>query len=95
MLSPQPTNCGFASIVDHIRGYAGSNPKDMDFFRAVRALNLRHARIAATTAAVLPASPAGSPHPDMLPPATGTPFPADAPPAELIPAEETATEESR
>ena len=56
---------------------------------------LRHARIAATTAAVLPASPAGSPHPDMLPPATGTPFPADAPPAELIPAEETATEESR
>ena len=34
--------------VDYVEGgYAGSNPKDMDFFRAVRALNLRHARIAA------------------------------------------------
>ena len=28
-------------------GYAGSNPKDMDFFRAIRAHTLRHARIAA------------------------------------------------
>ena len=28
-------------------GYAGSNPKDMDFFRAIRTHTLRHARIAA------------------------------------------------
>jgi 2-isopropylmalate synthase len=34
--------------VDYIEGgYAGSNPKDMDFFRAIRAHSLRHARVAA------------------------------------------------
>jgi 2-isopropylmalate synthase len=34
--------------VDYIEGgYAGSNPKDMDFFRAIRAQPLRHARVAA------------------------------------------------
>ncbi|MEI6562744.1 MAG: citramalate synthase [bacterium] len=34
--------------VDYIEGgYAGSNPKDMDFFHAIRAKTLRHARVAA------------------------------------------------
>jgi 2-isopropylmalate synthase len=34
--------------VDYIEGgYAGSNPKDMDFFRAIRNHKLRHARVAA------------------------------------------------
>jgi 2-isopropylmalate synthase len=34
--------------VDYIEGgYAGSNPKDMDFFRAIRSQTLRHARVAA------------------------------------------------
>ena len=34
--------------IDYIEGgYAGSNPKDMDFFRAIRTHTLRHARIAA------------------------------------------------
>jgi 2-isopropylmalate synthase len=34
--------------VDYIEGgYAGSNPKDMDFFRAIRAHKLQHARVAA------------------------------------------------
>jgi 2-isopropylmalate synthase len=34
--------------IDYIEGgYAGSNPKDMDFFRAIREHTLRHARIAA------------------------------------------------
>ena len=54
---------------------------------------LRHARVAATTAPVLAPSTPGSPHPDSLPPATGAPFPADAPHSEAIPAEETASVE--
>lgn len=34
--------------IDYIEGgYAGSNPKDMDFFRTIRAHTLRHARVAA------------------------------------------------
>jgi hypothetical protein len=50
---------------------------------------LRHARMAATTAAVLPPSTPGSPHADALPPVTGAPFPAEAPHADVLPVEDT------
>jgi ABC-type uncharacterized transport system permease subunit len=49
---------------------------------------LRHHRLAATSAAALPPSTPGAPHPDTLPPATGAPFPPEAPHLDVVPVEE-------
>jgi hypothetical protein len=48
---------------------------------------LRRARLHALTALALPASAPGSPHPDLLPPALGAPFPPEAPHTDIPPSE--------
>jgi general nucleoside transport system permease protein len=48
---------------------------------------LRRARLRAMTVVPLPASAPGSPHPDLLPPALGAPFPPEAPHTDIPPSE--------